>query len=291
VIAAERIKASGRSVSVAGLPTLPAVFDQITSLVESENVSAGRIASVISQDPALTSKILRVANSAFFGLNNEVTTVTRAVAMLGGDALKQLVLTTSVMEVFGDIDQQKLDPASIWRDSLATAAGAREIARKVGDLIPEELFVAGLLHDVGILFEMKYFADSFDEVLSLVEKEGVSLSTTEHSVFAQSHDTTGAQLLGYWKLPARLVTTAAYHHHPHRTVAFRRDVTAVAVAENVAHLLGYGRQADTLVTPLFADAWKALGLSFGALDQVADEVERAMRDAKGVLDQPPRGDA
>ena len=269
--------------AVKDVPTLPDVYRRVSELVSSGKASSEKLEAVIETDAALTGKLLRLVNSAFFSLSGEISTVRRAVSMLGFETLEQLVLTTSVMNLFSGPAGAVLDPQAVWKHSLATAVGARYVGSMAALTKSEELFVAGLLHDIGILYEMRYHREELEDAVTAAREDGRGLLAAEARIFGQSHDVTGAMLLRHWKLPPRIVTAVADHHRPHRAVAFAREAAAISVAENLARVLGHGDDGEGQLASISASTWTELGLDEPALDRVADAIDRAMARFEGFL--------
>ena len=263
------------------LPTLPDIYTDVAEVVDAEG-SAQHLERIIVRDPALTSKLLRMANSAFFGMSGEITTVAHAVSVLGFQTLKQVVLTTSVLDAFDRIEGG-IDPREAWEHSLATAVAAKQVAQRVKLQKSAEYFVAGLLHDIGVLVEMKYHPEEFKDVLRLRAEQGLSLSDAERRVLGQGHETTGYELCRRWKLPMHLATVVAYHHGSDYSLTYRRETASIAVAECVAETLGYRELGSTDRGSFSDSALACLELSTSDVDAVVEEVELAMRDASDVL--------
>lgn len=278
---------------VVDLPTLPDIYQRVCAVIEQDGSDAtARVEQIVIRDPAIMSKLLRVANSALFGFSGEITTVERAVAMLGFQKLKQIVLTTSVLEAFPAMPNLGIDPKQVWEHSFATAIGAENIARRARFERSEEFFVAGLLHDVGILVEMKCHEEEFRQAVKLMRDEGLSLVQAEQRILGQSHDVTGAQLFRHWKLPLHLVTVVGYHHSPHYSLAHRRETAAIALAEMLAKTLDFGEPGQAHDERLADENYRCLALSLQDLDSIAREIEDVMTTTSELLAvSPPRARA
>lgn len=279
----ERIRSTiGR---VSELPTLPDLYQRFSEVVERPNVSSRDVQEIISEDPALTGKVLRLVNSAFFGLSTEITSIQRAVAVLGFNTLRQLVLTTTVLDMFKGIDSGSFDPKKVWEHSLATALGAQSLGRIVASAQCDEWFVAGLLHDIGILFQLKYLPQEFSDVLLRIEQENVRLIEAEALVIGQTHTQIGALLLRHWRLPLRLTTVAAYHHCQALSRVYAKDLAAVAVADMLSLACGWGFCGDDKVERISKASWECLGISTPELDLVAHDIEQGMVELSTLLEE------
>lgn len=193
------------------LAPLPAVAMRVLQLAEDPNASAQELASAIATDQALTAKLLRLANSAYFAAGREITTVRDAVVLLGMSEIRRLVLTTALMGHFAD-DTGTLSIAAFWGHALATGMVAQVMARHTGLAAPEEAYTAGILHDIGKLVMNQYATERFDAAATLATTKGIPMERAEAEVFGFSHPELGRRLAESWRLPASLAGAIAHHH-------------------------------------------------------------------------------
>jgi len=201
------------------LPTPPIVFTQVNKVLNNPNTSAYQIGAIISEDPALTAKVLKLTNSAFYGNPRTITSVKQAIIILGLDVVRSLVLSASVFEMFSKkykIDKEYLD--SFWRHSLSVAFMARIISRMKNFpsfLEAEESFSAGLLHDIGKLVIFAHLPDEFHEISrALNENTERHISEIEDEFLGFDHSLVGSYLAQKWNLPEELAVAIRYHHCP-----------------------------------------------------------------------------
>ncbi len=200
--------------NIDNLPTLPIVAQQILKLIASPNSNMEQIANVITKDQAITAKVIKLTNSAFYGLRNRISSIKHAIVILGLNTIKNLVLGVSVVKTFEDNARTSIfDREQFWLHAFSTALGARLIAGYLGKENIEDYFLAGLLHDIGILAIDQFLHDAFIEILnrSLEEPDFIKL---EQDVLGMHHGDVGAFLGEKWKLPAFLISTMQYHHSP-----------------------------------------------------------------------------
>ncbi len=195
------------------LAPLPAVAFRVLQLAEDERASAQDLASAIASDQALTAKLLRLANSAYFAAGREITTVRDAVVLLGMSEIRRLVLTTALMGRF-DGDSGVLSIASFWGHALAVGMVADVMARHTGLATPEEAYTAGILHDIGKLVMAQYAKEHFDATATLATTRGIPMERAEAEVFGFNHAQLGRHLCETWRLPAALAVAIADHHAP-----------------------------------------------------------------------------
>src|SRR5436190_15577125 len=165
---------------VQGLPTLPSMLNNINQMILNPRTSAKEVAQVIASDPALTSKVLRVVNSSFYGFPNRITTVTHAIVILGFNTIKSIVLSSTIFDVFRrNVKPGDFDRTQFWKHSIGCGSAAKAIGRRLNYPMLEELFIAGLLHDVGKIVMDQYMPDKFVEVLNVVQKRDCVIAEAE----------------------------------------------------------------------------------------------------------------
>lgn len=197
------------------LPTLPEVISKIMSLVDDPRISAQRIGDVVGQDQSMVATILKVVNSPFYGLSSRVISIQHAVVLLGFRSIRNMALSAVLVRTFGESSRDhRFDRSLLWRHTVATAVGARLLADMMKSCDPEEAFLAGLMHDMGIVILDQYFHDGFREVLSRVLSEGEGACDAERAVFGHDHAAVGSLLAGKWNFPPPVVEAIACHHDP-----------------------------------------------------------------------------
>jgi len=199
--------------SADSLPSLPAVAVQVLQLIHSDNVSTAKIAHVIEHDPALTSKILKVANSSLFGMTRQISSVQQAVVVLGLRTIKVMALTFSLVETINDNDPGTLDYREYWRRSLTIAVAARLLGAHVPSCQPDELFVTALLSDIGILAAFHADRQAYRQVLTDTNAAGVPIHMIEQRHFGTTHEQFSCMLLDSWGLPNQMVEAIGHHHN------------------------------------------------------------------------------
>ena len=187
------------------LPTLPSVLRHILVLTRSTKTSASDVGEMISHDPALTSKILRLVNSAFYGFPRQIKTVTHAIVILGFKQVRNVALAASVFDSLrGRKGQNHLNAPALWEHALGTAVAASAVARAHGRASQEDVFVGGLLHDIGKIVFDTYLHSYYEDVLEHRKKEDCLLAFSERNVLGVGHERVGYWLAQKWNLPAGL---------------------------------------------------------------------------------------
>ena len=198
------------------VPSMPKLYVQIVEVLEDPEVGLDAIGDIISKDPAMTAKILKLVNSSFLGLAREISSPAEAVSQLGAETLKSLVLSVHAFSQFETTALGGFSIEALWRHSQNTAHLAQAIARMedAEQKIVDEAFVGGLLHDIGKLVLAANFAAEYALILEIGRKGTVPLVAAEENTFGANHADVGGYLLGLWGLPVPVVEAIALHHSP-----------------------------------------------------------------------------
>ncbi|MCC6819465.1 MAG: response regulator [Verrucomicrobiota bacterium] len=243
------------------LPSLPSLYTEIIQCLQSAQVSTEEVGSIVARDIAMTAKLLKLVNSAFFGLGRPIANPAEAAAYLGTDIIKSLVLFVHVFSQFESARVKGFSPAALWDHSLQTSAAAKLIALTEGASrnLCEEAFVAGMLHDTGKLVLAANFPEQYGTVLAKIS-DSRSYGTAEREVFGCSHAEIGGYLLGLWGLPVPVVEAITLHHTPGASV---QPVFSALTATHVANALLHQLEARPHpgAAGMDMDYLSALGLS------------------------------
>lgn len=222
---------------IKSLPSLPSIYQDLMQAMQGPQASLKKASRIVTKDLGMVTKILQLVNSAFFGLRTHVSDPEQAVALLGFETIKSLVLSS---QVFAQFDQARLPGFSLealWRHAMLTATCARRIAKEAGASQPviDEAFTAALLHDVGVLVLVANKPDDYARVLELMRAGQMPDWAAEREIFGADHAHVGAYLLGIWGLGDGIVEAVAFHQHPvdYKGSGFQA-VTAVHVANAFA---------------------------------------------------------
>lgn len=198
---------------VDALPEVPQVAFRVIQLLNIPDTAVSQLAELIGADQALTAKLLRLCNSAYYGLSRKVTTVPEAIMIVGFSAVKSMVLMITTQSTMNKgLLGYKIRPGEFWRHSLGTAESARLIARKCKDPREEESFTAGLIHDIGKMVLNQCALPEVYRATNLMQKENISIYAAEARVLGFNHAEAGATLADRWKFPPLLVNAIRYHH-------------------------------------------------------------------------------
>jgi HD-like signal output (HDOD) protein len=224
----------------------PSLVPRLMTMTSDASTPVSDLAVLLSHDPALTTTVLRLANSAFFGRSRSVATVEEAVTVLGFSLLRSIVMTANMVAVFGPGGENKHKQA-LWDHSFAVALGARMVAGCLGRVVPEEAFLVGLMHDVGLLVLLHRYPAEYKPLILESMGDMERQLKMENDLLGVNHAQLGATLLENWKFPPRTIEAVRFHHAPEEQVVPPTRVNdggvlahIVCFADHLASSLGYG---------------------------------------------------
>jgi len=259
------------------IPPLPEVAAQVLQMTNDPDVSAAELNQVISRDEALTANLLKLCNSAFYGLPRVISSVTQAIMYLGFQTVRNMVLSTTMDDVYTrqDVSAYNYSPEGLSEHSFATAVAAQVISRKLRPGLADTAFTAGLLHDVGKIVLAKYVQEQKAE---LVEKSGSSHITqaAEQEILGLNHAQVGSKIGDKWNFPQELILAIGYHHHPEE--ADGRPLLAVItyLANLVVLRLGIGLADGPFEGTISEYCIESTGYSEEEMEGLCEEIKNAV---------------
>ncbi len=223
------------------IPSLPEVVNKIIHLLGEPNTPASEIAKLISYDPGLTSKVLRMVNSAAYGFQRQISSIQHGIMILGFNTVRGLVLSASIFKMF-EGRQKGLDHQKFWEHSLGTAIAAQLAGKQLGLVDMDDAFSAGMLHDIGKVVLDVYFASEYQRVLSEARLQGLpchgaAFLQLEQRILKTTHTSIGGVLASKWKLPLTITEVIQHHHHPEKSKSSEALVYLVALANRLSMVL------------------------------------------------------
>ena len=277
------------------MPSLGASAQKILIICNDPNTSAADLNHVVSLDPVLAARILRLVNSAFYRQGQPVTSIPRALVMLGMNTVKNLALSTAMMSFFtnraGHSPRPSLKPGlsieGLWRHSLGTAIIAKDLAKKRGvdTMQGEEYFTAGLLHDLGKVVLSEVLGSEYQRCTVLSDQEGRALFEIEGELLGISHCEAGALILEDWKLEGPIGEVIRSHHEVEAIQGKRGDLLlCVAAADHLANFLRIGFSGHREGERLAPEVWETLGLNEDeGLEEIEEHVSFEIEEAEIFL--------
>ena len=270
-----------------GLPTLPQTALQILTLAKNPEAGADDYYQLISVDPALSVRVLKVVNSSFYGLSRQVDSIRQAIVLLGPKAVRNIAVASSMHKVFfTQRHGMHFDPQSLWTHSVTVATAARCIADRVDFPGPDTAFLAGLIHDIGVIAELQMDRPRFLVMNDLAaEQSETPFRAIEEQVFGVDHETFGAALCRVWNLPEHLEAVVGFHHHPQdRSDDHRTLVSIVHVADILATRSGTGYDRTTERDAIERKILDELGLTPEMLEEVEAELPEGVAENRKLFE-------
>ncbi|MCB1184527.1 HDOD domain-containing protein [bacterium] len=269
---------------VKDVPTLPVIYQELFAKMQDPNVAVPEIAEIITHDQALSTKILHLVNSAFYGYSKQIKTISRAVVILGFRAVRSAALATSVFDYFKDEEDGSVDMMDFWKHSIAVASICKVLAEELNINQKEEAFVVGLLHDIGKLVEKRYFDEDFREVCTVAREQHLSWIECEKALFQTDHANIGKAVFRGWNFPPSVIDAVQFHHTPNASAKVPQLTSLVHVADFISYQIDFGAPGAFPPRECSPEALKMLGLTLPDTlrfhDKIREELEVAMEILK-----------
>lgn len=273
---------------ISHIATLPEITMKIIKLVEDPNSTAQDLNKVITNDPALGARILKVVNSAFYGLPGQIGSINRAIVLLGLNAVKNIAIAASLAKLFrGGQISPNFSSRDLWMHSIAVGTGTRLLAEKAGLGLPDEAFLAGLIHDLGIMVEIQSRRAKFVEAIALADANpGMTLKQAETQAIGAHHEEFGAALCKLWKFPSSFAYVTGFHHRPLEVAPQNRTLTSlVHIADIISADLEKGFSRDLETREVNPALLEQLNITAAQVQEVAQALPDAMEEAINLLQE------
>jgi len=270
------------------IATLPEITLKIIQLVENPDSTAQDLTKVITNDPALGARILKVVNSAFYGLPGQIGSINRAIVLLGLNAVKNIAIAASLAKLFrgGQICPQ-FDAKQLWHHSVATASCTSLLADRAEMGLPDEAFLAGLIHDLGIMVEIQARRLKFIQAMEAMDADpSLSLRDAETQTLGANHEQFGAGLCRLWKFPQSFAYVTGYHHHPEDLSPDNRSLTTLVHMADILAVraeVGFPKIVEREeIDPALIDQMK---LTPQAIEDVVEQLPKSVEQAMTFMSE------
>jgi putative nucleotidyltransferase with HDIG domain len=269
------------------MPPLPITVSKILEITKSPNVTAQELNSVISLDPVLTGKVLKLINSAYYSLPNQITSIVRAIVMLGINTVKNLALSTSIVTTISHkTNFNALDMDGFWRHSICVGVMAKSFANKqhVDIKMQEEYFVAGLLHDIGKIPLNSQISEEYIKVMTHARQAKITLFSAEVKYFGMNHSDIGFRIAEEWKLNPSLSAAINFHHSFENIDGeLKKFVATVALANIITNKSEIGFSGDKFPEQREKEIFEITGLTWDDVDAAESTADEAIKKAEIFL--------
>ena len=267
----------------AKLISLPEAYLRLKRVIDDPDYTVQQVAEAVSHDPALTTRVLRLVNSPYFGLATPIDNIPRAVSLLGSQQVHDLALATSVAHSFSGIDPKRHDLNRFWNDSLFCALAAKQLATLCRLEQPERLFVAGLLSDLGHLILYQSIPDETLNADRLARKQARPLAEVEREILGLDYARVGATLMRQWRLPESLIEATEYHPEPQRSQRDPLATAVVHVADRMRRARSNQEELEEQAHHPETQSLERLGLTLSGCTEIAERMEPEMQGLLSLL--------
>jgi putative nucleotidyltransferase with HDIG domain len=263
-----------RAQQIKELSTLPNVILRILEVMNNPMADARDVEREIIEDPIITTKVLRVANSAYYGANRDISSISQAVVLMGFAEVQNIALSVSIFSRFSGATKM-FDRQEFWEHCFMTACAADALQHRV-NAQTNDGFVAGLLHDIGRIVLDQHFPDEFQEIVSLAQEQGISLMEAERKVLGVTHCDVGYWVTENWNLPTMLTDSILFHHSPFSCRESYVLTSIIHVADTISKAFGGYMKSDLAPPPKEESAFRLLNLEGERVMDLADLISQKM---------------
>jgi len=258
----------------------PVLYYQLKQAMDDPDTTFDDYSRIISADPALTARLLKIVNSPFYGFSSTIETIDHALEIIGTDQLMDLALATVVVSKFKGIPRELIHMESFWMHSIATGIAARKMAQAVNVENPERFYLAGMLHDIGTLLTLKQQTDVAKGVLERCRDTKEHLYIVEKETYGFNHAEVCQLLLMEWQLPQRLVDMVTYHHNPLEVndPELLRDCCILNMSDIMIYFLKIGNSGEPAVPQLLPEVPEKAGVPKDVIDRIRKQVPNEVDD-------------
>ena len=264
------------------LASIPDIYFQLRKVIDDISASGEHIAEVISRDPGISARLLKMVNSPIYGYGGKIESLKDGVFIIGTRGLSELVLCMSLIDQFKKFPVSIIKPRQIWTHSIACGVIARVLASYRNDLNPDRCFVAGLLHDVGKLIMITRMPQKVKEISRVARKNRIPVFQAEQKLLQWDHARLVSELFRTWNFPPELRDIVG-NHHDLETARDYLETSVVHIADIITIIWEYGSSISSMVPPISRKAWKALDLPKSVLATTISKSKRQIEDMVSIF--------
>ncbi|MFC1524118.1 HDOD domain-containing protein [Thermodesulfobacteriota bacterium] len=279
--------------STQDLPTIPSVAIQINEEIKKKSLTAKSLGAIIERDQSLTSKLLRLANSAYYGLPRQIETPQKAITILGLDTIQSIAMTLSIFQLFTSDSEPVIDLEGLWFHSLGTAVAAKEVISITQKESGEKAFICGIIHDIGKILIIHNLPQQMNEIMTIMGNSDTPILAAEEEILGYNHPKAGAMLADFWNFPLDFVKSIQHHHHPY--LPKNKDelneaalVNAIYVGNTIAKAISLGKSTDQAVGKIRKETMEFLQIPGQELNTLLAEIKKKFTDFVQTIHQSTR---
>ncbi len=265
-------------------PTLPTIYSTLMEVLSNPRTTVQDVADVISKDQSSSLKILKIVNSAVYGLQTKIDSIAQAIFYIGFNEVKNIVLTLSVIDVFsGTKSLVNFNIVDFWKHSIAVGIISRRMGKAMGVRNTDNYFLAGIIHDIGKLFFLRSMNEDYLKVLRYVQEHRESIRDIEVKMIGFDHTTAGELLAVKWQLPESIINTIKFHHVGLIDGNPETMIVCVHLADVVARMLELGHPGDEIVSAPNEEIWSKINMPDNVFTKMYDNLIFEYTQSLGIL--------
>jgi len=250
----------------------PILYYQLREKLDDPNTSFEDFAAIIRTDPAMSARLLKIVNSAFYGFDEKVDTLTHALNIIGTEQLTDLALAAIVTSKFKGIPRDLINMETFWMHSIGCGIASRKIAKRMSGVEAEKMYLGGMLHDIGSLIIFKESPEDAKKILLRCKESGENLFKVEKEILGYDHAEVGALLLTEWKLADRLAEIVKYHHQPANAGDYLQETCILARADALVYEMKIGYSGEPGVPELDPRVLEMTPISDEEINELKEEI-------------------
>ena len=266
--------------TIKDIPTLPTIVFELNELLQDPNTPITDISDIIEKDQAMSLRVLKLVNSAFYGIHKEVNDIGNAIVLLGFNTVRNAIVSLGVINSFLGIKAlEGFDIRDFWKHSLAVAVVSKGLAEKTKIASPDSCFVGGLLHDIGKVILAQYFQDLFEKVWNAAKKENISFYEAEKKEISIDHAIIGAHLATNWELPENFIDVIRWHHDVRNDSESKKMILIIYLSDIIVNSYNADPDGDIDLSTMHPAASKFLEKQLGDVDSWFAEIENDIQSS------------
>ena len=259
--------------SIKDIPTLPTIVFELNELLQDPNTPITDISDIIEKDQAMSLRVLKLVNSAFYGIHKEVNDIGNAIVLLGFNTVRNAIVSLGVINSFSGVKSlEGFDISDFWKHSLAVAVVSKSLAEKTKIASPDSCFVGGLLHDIGKVILAQYFQDLFEKVWNAAKRENISFYEAEKKEISIDHGRIGAYLATNWELPESFIDVIRWHHDVRNDSESKKMILIIYLSDIIVNSYNADPEGNIDLSAMHPAALKFLKKQLGDVDNWFAEI-------------------
>lgn len=270
--------------SVDEFPTLPTIYSALSDVMSDPSSTFTDAANVISRDQASATKVLKVANSSFYGFTGKIDTISQAIFYIGFEEVRNIIITIAIMDIFKKSkNQYDFNPVDLWKHSIGVGVTARLIGKTLAVENLENCFIAGIVHDIGKLLFLRFLEDEYAKVVDFACNNNINIRDAESEILGITHTIAGELIGDKWHLPTEIKKAIRYHYSGIVEGRVHKLSAIVHVANIVARMMQLGNSGDYIIPEPYPEVWAELKIPKNTFTLLLPRIEFEYQDSLNLF--------